>query len=66
MKGEKQHAKKQGDQKKDMTKLQDDTIKAIQEKEAKGYLSNNDVGRTDTREERVGSGGGGTKKQKKR
>ncbi len=65
MKGEKQHAKKQGDQKKDMTKLQDDTIKAIQEKQAKGYLTNNDVGRTDTREERVGSGGG-TKKQKKR
>jgi len=66
VKGEKQYAKKQGDRKKDMTELQDDTIKAIQEKQAKGYLSNNDVGQTDTREERVGSSGGGTKKQKKR
>ena len=45
VKGDKQHAAKQGDFKKDMTDLQRDTIDAIREKELKGYLSNNDVGR---------------------
>jgi hypothetical protein len=65
VKGEKQHAKKQGDRKKDMSKLQKDTIEAVQDKEAKGHLSKHDVGRKDTRDERIGSGGGGTTKQKK-
>ena len=57
IKGEKQHAKKQGDQNKDMNKLQNDTIDAIQDKEAKGHLPKHDVGRRDTRGERIGSGG---------
>jgi len=64
IKGEKQHAKKQGDRKKDMGKLQKDTIEAVQDKEAKGHLAKHDVGRKDTREERIGSAGG-TPKQKK-
>jgi len=49
-----------------MSKLQKDTIEAVQDKEAKGHLSKHDVGRKDTRDERIGSGsGGGTTKQKK-
>ena len=56
VKGEKQHAKKQGDVKKDVSKLQEDTIDAVQEKEQKGHLPKHDVGRRDTREDRVGSG----------
>lgn len=56
MKGDKQHATKQGDLKKDMTDLQRDTIDAVKEKESKGHLSKHDVGRRDTREDRVGSG----------
>lgn len=62
VKGEKQHAKKQGDVKKDVSKLQKDTINAVQEKEAKGHLHKQDVGRRDTREERIGSGPGKQKK----
>ncbi|CAF2407932.1 unnamed protein product [Rotaria sp. Silwood2] len=38
VKGERQHAEKQGDLKMDMTDLQSDTIKAIQEKDRKGHL----------------------------
>lgn len=53
VKGEIQHAKKHGDWKKDMTQLQLDTIEAIQEKAAKGHLHQYDVGRRDTREERI-------------
>ncbi len=50
-----------------MTKLQKDTIEAIQEKEAKGHLQKHDVGRRDAHEERIGSGGPTTNvKQKKR
>lgn len=44
--------------KKDVSKLQKDTINAVQEKEEKGHLHKHDVGRRDTREERVGSGSG--------
>jgi len=55
VKGEKQHAFKQGDWKKDMTDLQRDTIEAIKEKEMKGHLPKHDVGRRDTREDRVSS-----------
>ncbi|CAF1235426.1 unnamed protein product [Adineta ricciae] len=68
VKGEKQHAKKVGDQKKDMNKLQNDTIDAIQDKEAKGHLPKHDVGRRDTRGERIGSGGptGSSNKQGKK
>jgi hypothetical protein len=47
-----------------MSKLQNDTIEAIQDKEAKGHLPNHDVGRRDTHEERIGSGGGGAKPKK--
>jgi hypothetical protein len=39
-----------------MTNLQRDTIEAVKEKESKGHLSKHDVGRRDTRDERVGSG----------
>lgn len=53
IKGEMQHAKKHGDWKKDMAELQLDTIKAIQEKAAKGHLHQYDVGRRDTYEERI-------------
>ncbi|CAF1379014.1 unnamed protein product [Adineta steineri] len=66
VKGEKQHAKKQGDLKKDVSKLQQDTIAAVKDKEAKGHLPKHDVGRRDTHEERIGSGGSGNTKQKKR
>jgi hypothetical protein len=48
-----------------MNKLQEDTIEAIHDKEAKGHLQNHDVGRKDTHEERMGSGGS-LKKPKKR
>ncbi|CAF0745801.1 unnamed protein product [Rotaria sp. Silwood1] len=56
VKGEKQHARKLGDDKKDMTDLQTDTIKAIEEKDRKGHLPQFDVGRHDTPESRIGSG----------
>lgn len=64
VKGEKQHAKKQGDAKKDVSKLQKDTIDAVKDKEAKGHLHKHDVGRRDTREERIGSGGSGKPKKR--
>lgn len=54
VKGEKQHANKYGDQKKDVTKLQQDTIKAVTEKEEKRHLH-----------ERIGSGGSTTKPKKR-
>jgi hypothetical protein len=38
-----------------MSDLQRDTIEAVQEKETKGHLPKHDIGRRDTREERVGS-----------
>jgi len=63
VKGDKQHATKQGDLKKDMTDLQHDTIDAVKEKERKGHLSDQDVGRNDTHEERVGSGSSNKKKR---
>lgn len=63
VKGEKQHAKKQGDVKKDVSKLQKDTIDAVKEKETKGHLHKHDVGRRDSREDRVGSGGSGKPKK---
>ncbi|CAF1225737.1 unnamed protein product [Rotaria sordida] len=53
VKGEKQHDRKHRDWKKDMTELQLDTIQAIQEKAAKGYMHQYDVGRRDTREDRI-------------
>ncbi|CAF1485921.1 unnamed protein product [Adineta ricciae] len=56
VKGDKQHATKQGDFKKDMTDLQRDTIEAVNEKQMKGHLPKHDVGRRDTREERVVTG----------
>jgi hypothetical protein len=56
VKGDKQHAAKQGDLKKDMTDLQRDTIEAVREKENKGHLPKHDVGRRDSHEERIGSG----------
>ena len=56
VKGDKQHAAKQGDLKKDMTDLQRDTIDAVKEKERKGHLDKHDVGRRDKRADRVGSG----------
>ena len=62
MKGDKQHAAKQGDSKKDMTDLQRDTIEAVREKENKGHIPKHDVGRRDTREERVDSGSKDKKK----
>lgn len=62
MKGDKQHAAKQGDLKKDLTDLQRDTIEAVKEKESKGHLPKQDVGRRDSREDRVGSGGSNKKK----
>lgn len=62
VKGDKQHAVKHGDLKKDMTDLQQDTIEAVKEKESKGHLPKHDVGRRDTREERVGSGSSDKKK----
>jgi hypothetical protein len=40
-----------------MSKLQNDTIDAIRDKEAKGHLETHDVGRPDTHADRVGSGG---------
>ena len=64
VKGEKQLDKKLGDRKKDITKLQEDTIEAVQEKDAKGHLPKHDVGRRDTKEDRIGSGP--STKQKKR
>lgn len=45
-----------------MTDLQHDTIEAVKEKERKGHLSKHDVGRRDTREERIGSGSSDKKK----
>ncbi|CAF0829279.1 unnamed protein product [Adineta steineri] len=63
VKGEKQHAAKQGDLKKDMTNLQRDTVEAIKEKEKKGHLHKHDVGRRDTHEERIGSGSSDKKKR---
>ncbi len=63
VKGEKQHAVKQGDFKKDVTDLQRDTIEAIKEKEMKGHLPKHDIGRRDTREDRIGSGSSDKKKQ---
>lgn len=63
MKGDKQHAAKQGDLKKDMTDLQRDTIEAVKDKETKGHLSKHDVGRRDTRDERIGSGSSDKKKR---
>ncbi|UJR14094.1 hypothetical protein I4U23_001090 [Adineta vaga] len=66
VKGEKQHAKKQGDRKKDTSKLQKDTIDAIQDKQAKGHLQKHDVGRRDTKEERVGSGLGSSNTKSKK
>lgn len=65
VKGEKQHAKKQGDVNKDVTNLQKDTIDAVKEKEAKQHLPKHDVGRRDTREERL-EGGKTSKKEKKK
>lgn len=62
VKGEKQFSKKQGDVKKDVGKLQKDTIDAVKEKEAKGHLPKHDVGRRDTPEERVGSSSKPSKK----
>jgi hypothetical protein len=49
--------------KKDMTNLQQDTIDAVKEKESKGHLHKHDVGRRDTREDRVGSGSNEKKKR---
>lgn len=46
-----------------MTDLQRDTIEAIQEKTTKGHLPKHDVGRRDTREERIGSGSSDKKKR---
>ncbi|CAF0739230.1 unnamed protein product [Rotaria sordida] len=57
VKGEGQHARKQGDIKKDMDNLQHDTIKAIEEKQRKGHLPDFDVGKGDTHDARIGSGG---------
>jgi hypothetical protein len=56
VKGEKQHDRKHGDLKKDMTELQLDTIEAIREKAAKGHLHQHDVGRRDAREEIIDIG----------
>jgi hypothetical protein len=65
VKGERQAAKK-GDVKKDVDKLQEDTIDAIHEKDAKGHLHKHDVGRRDTKQERMDAGGvTGNSKQKK-
>ena len=64
VKGDKQHAAKQGELKKDMTDLQRDTIDAVREKESKGYMPKHDVGRRDNRDERLGSGSSEKKKQK--
>ncbi len=63
VKGEKQHATKHGDLKKDMTDLQRDTIEAVKEKEMKGHLPKHDVGRRDTRDDRDGSGSSDKKKR---
>jgi hypothetical protein len=49
-----------------MSKLQKDTIEAVQEKQAKGHLQTHDVGRKDTHEDRIGSGSSVNTKQKKR
>jgi hypothetical protein len=46
-----------------MSELQKDTIDAVHEKESKGHLAKHDVGRRDSREERVGSGGTSQKKR---
>lgn len=62
VKGDKQHAVKHGDLKKDMTDLQRDTIDAVKEKESKGHLHKHDVGRRDTHEDRVDSGSNEKKK----
>ncbi len=48
-----QHDRKHSDWKKDMSELQLDTIEAIRDKAATGYLHQYDVGRRDTREERI-------------
>jgi hypothetical protein len=53
VKGEMQHDRKHSDWKKDMTELQLDTIEAIQDKAARGHLHQHDVGRHDTRQERI-------------
>ena len=45
-----------------MTDLQRDTIEAVKEKQMKGHLPKHDVGRRDSREERVGSGSSHKKK----
>jgi hypothetical protein len=45
-----------------MSELQKDTIDAVHE-ESKGHLPTHDVGRRDSREERVGSGGTSQKKR---
>ena len=63
VKGDKQHAAKQGDLKKDLTDLQRDTIDAVKEKDSKGHLPKHDVGRRDSREQRVGSGSSDKKKK---
>lgn len=65
VKGEKQLSKKGGDSKKNLDKLQKDTIEAIKDKETKGHLHKHDVGRRDTKEERHGSGPASPKQKKK-
>ena len=45
-----------------MTNLQRDTIEAVKEKQTKGHLPKHDVGRRDSREERIGSGSSDKKK----
>lgn len=51
--------------KKDLSDLQKDTIDAVKEKEAKKILDKHDVGRRDTREERMASGNTSKKDKKK-
>ncbi len=53
VKGEMQHDRKLGDLETDITKLQLDTIEAIRDKATRGHLHQYDVGRRDTREERI-------------
>ncbi|CAF1264392.1 unnamed protein product [Adineta steineri] len=52
VKGEMQFNKKYSDWRKDLTKIQLDTIEAIKDKSTQGYMHQFDIGRRDTPEER--------------
>lgn len=54
MKSERKETKGQKETKKEIHKMQEKTIDKIQEKDAKGHLHQHDVGRRDSKKDRMG------------